>query len=249
MSKRRFVTFVLLIEFIICLMVPFGVNAQVSDSISANTISYNSVSLNSVSINSVSANSLLSIDYDNNEISVNGVTKDIADICCPNSNPYVNLQIFDYTVSLNGTFDNFYYYHETGDYKCMQCMALANHIAYHVFGEDSFDCDVKAASEDGQTMYDFLKDNNASSGDILKLNYYSSGKVRPHYIVINGYDDRGIWFTDGYALKGGCESDSETIIDSVCEYKEYDYEYFEGVSGEVFNKTDKTRQWKLFKFS
>ena len=157
---------------------------------------------------------------------------------CPQGNVNINTAIEEYALALDGSFPNFYFSHEVGDLKAIQCCSMANHIMFNIFGEDIYDVSNHGntiTSNAGQSIYEFLKTNNAKSGDVLFSSYTVKGKIRPHYIVINGYDENGIWFTDGYAIHSGDEENSPTVIAHICSYENYDYAYFKDISGSSLN--------------
>lgn len=208
-------------------------DSEISDSESIIIDNTNNASDNSIIISDIPEESL-QVRYNLKVSDKDRVTN------CPGGNPNVNSAIEEYALSLDGAFPNFYFYHEQGDYKAMQCCSMANHTMYNIFGEDMYDIANRGGeitSENGQNIYEFLLSNNAKSGDILFSSYIVNGKIRPHYIVINGYNEKGIWFTDGYAIHSGEKENSPTVIAHISSFESFDYTYFKNVSGTSPNKS------------
>ena len=124
------------------------------------------------------------------------------------SNKVVNA-INSYANSLNGTFPLKYYY--KGKLKSIQCCSFTDHIWRNVFGISRYDANKKFTIVNskkklkGSEIYDFLKANNASVGDIIWVHdpSYASDKYNiTHFMLLMGYDKDSLIISDGYERNG-----------------------------------------------
>ena len=97
------------------------------------------------------------------------------------------------------------YYDENGRWKSSGCCAFVDYAYEDVYGRSfhSITNDVRVHSETTSSdIYGFLKGNGARAGDVLWCHYPQNGKSTTHYMIINKYDEDGVWITDGYFKNG-----------------------------------------------
>jgi uncharacterized repeat protein (TIGR02543 family) len=125
-----------------------------------------------------------------------------------NTNNKVVRAINEYVASLKGRFNPYYYYGKT--LKSIQCCAFTDQIWQNVFGISRYSKEKKYTIIDSRTklgrsdIYKFLKDNNAQPGDIIWCHDPVSAKKYniTHFMILMGYDEKGITITDGYERNG-----------------------------------------------
>ena len=94
------------------------------------------------------------------------------------------------------------YYDENGRWKSSGCCAFVDYAYEDVYGRSwhSITNDEKVQSAvPTKDVYGFLKDNGARAGDVL---WCHNGGGTTHYMIVNDYDEEGVWITDGYFKNG-----------------------------------------------
>ncbi len=112
--------------------------------------------------------------------------------------------IIAYAESLGGTFRSPYY--KGGKAVSIQCCAYVNQVWKHVFGKDIYDPGIMTTnSHEGETIYNFLSRTEARAGDILYVRYWKASKNKwsSHFMILLGYDENGVYVTDGYETDDG----------------------------------------------
>lgn len=144
--------------------------------------------------------------------------------------------IMAYANSLGGTFRSPYY--KNGKAVSIQCCAYANQVWKHVFGKDIYDGGISTTnSREGETCYHFLERTGAKVGDILYVRYWkvSKNKWSSHFMIVLGYDETGVYVTDGYETDAG-----EFLVWRINKKAFYDQSNFFKRSGSDKDKPDST---------
>lgn len=122
-------------------------------------------------------------------------------------NPIINA-INSYVNSLKGRFNPVFKY--KGKVKSIQCCAFTDQIWKNALGIGRYSTPSNYKIIDSRKklkkseIYDFLKENNAQPGDIIWCHDpVSASKYNiTHYMILMGYDKKGITITDGYERNG-----------------------------------------------